>query len=76
MAFQSALAGIMLAIEIICSAAPFRVASLPTKTEINLLKPIGRTLNSPEGKHSSGRCLCQDADFVAAYRSKYSAERA
>jgi hypothetical protein len=71
MAFQSALAGIMLAAEIVCSAAPIRPAGLPTRTEINLLKPIKGTLNSPEAKHGSGRCLCQDPDFVSAYRSKY-----
>jgi molybdopterin/thiamine biosynthesis adenylyltransferase len=71
LAFQSALAGIMLAAEIVCSAAPLRPASLPTRTEINLLAPIKGTLNSPEAKHGSGRCLCQDPDFVAAYRAKY-----
>lgn len=72
MAFQSALAGVMLAAEVVIEAAGLRSAELPVRTEINLLRPITGTLCIPESKHPSGRCICQDADFVDAYRTKYS----
>lgn len=71
MAFQSALAGIMLAAEVVIDAAGLRMAGLPVRTETNLLRPLSGTLCTPEAKHSSQRCICQDADFITAYRSKY-----
>lgn len=69
MAFQSAMAGVMLASEMIlysmgASSAPPRVT-----TKINLLRPIGRYLSEPESKHS--KCICQDPDFVDAYIKKF-----
>jgi hypothetical protein len=71
MAFQSAMAGIMLAAEAVIDAARLRIAGLPVRTEINLLRPLSGTLCTPESKPSSKRCICQDDDFVDAYRVKY-----
>lgn len=71
MAFQSALAGIMLAAEIVIDAAGLRPAGLPVRTEIDLLRPLSGTLNAPEAKDSTGRCICRDEDFTAAYRRRY-----
>lgn len=71
MAFQSAMAGILLAAEVVIDASGIRSDALPVRTEINLLKPIAGTLCSPEPKHSSGRCICQDPDFLRAYQEKY-----
>ena len=71
MAFQSALAGIMLAVEMISTGTPLRVGSLPVRTEINLLRSITGTLNSPATKDMTGRCVCADPDFVSEYNSKY-----
>ena len=71
MAFQSALAGIMLAAEVFIDAAGLRSTPLPGRTEINLLKTVRGTLSSPQAKHSSGRCICQDPEFVEVYRAKY-----
>lgn len=71
MAFQSALAGIMLAAETVIDAAHLRPKAFPVRTEINLLKRVGGTLSTPESKHPSGRCICEDPDFIAAYSSKY-----
>lgn len=71
MAFQSAMAGILLAAEVVIDASGLRSGALPVRTEINVLKPLAGTLCSPEAKHQSGRCICQDPDFQRAYRDKY-----
>jgi hypothetical protein len=71
MAFQSALAGIMLAAETIIDAAGLRSQEVPVRTEVDLLRPVTGTLCTPESKHPSGRCICQDPDFLAAYQAKY-----
>ena len=73
MAFQSALAGIMLAAEVVIDAAGLRPAGLPVRTDIDLLRLLSGTLNSPEAKDSTGRCICRDDDFIEAYRTKYDA---
>jgi len=71
LAFQSALAGIMLGAELVAHASGLRHAPSPVMTRINLLAPLGEHLSFPHRKHPSGRCICQDADYVAAYQSKY-----
>lgn len=72
LAFQSALAGILLASEIVLHRNGLRKQTLPTSTTIDLLKPLGSHFSFPQRKHLSGKCICQDADFVATYKSKYS----
>jgi hypothetical protein len=71
MAFQSALAGILLAVELVEDAANLRRASLPAVSKINLLRPLGRLLNEPAAKHPSGRCVCQDAIYLDTYARKF-----
>ena len=71
MAFQSAMAGIMLASEIILFSMGKSSAPPPVTTKINLLRPVGHLLSEPESKHLSGRCICQDQDFIDVYRSKF-----
>lgn len=71
MAFQSALAGIMLASEIALYSMQVTSAPPPVTTKINVLKPIGPLLSESERKHISGRCICQDLDFIEAYRRKF-----
>lgn len=71
LAFQSALAGIMLAAEIIAHAGNVKAGPLPVATKIDLLRPLPVYLSYPARKHPSGRCICQDADYVAAYQTKY-----
>ena len=73
MAFQSALAGIMLAAEIVMARSGLRIQALPSTTTIDLLKPLGSYLSFPQEKHPSGKCICQDPDFIAAYKAKYGA---
>jgi hypothetical protein len=71
MAFQSALAGIMLAAEIVKFAGGARPAENAVSTKIDLLRSLGGILSQPEAKHPSGRCLCQDGDYLRAYKEKY-----
>ena len=71
MAFQSALAGVLAAAELVADAAGARPVLLPCRTEIDLLRPLGSSLNVPTVKDPTGRCLCHDAVFQRAYASKY-----
>ena len=70
MAFQSALAGVMLAAEIVQHAQGKHSVDR-TRTEIDLLRPLGMHLSNNDAKHPSGRCLCQDPDFIGVYNEKY-----
>lgn len=70
MAFQSAMAGIMLAADLVKKAAG--MPDPPTTcTRVNLLRPLAPVLDDPRAKDASGRCICADEDFLAAYRLKY-----
>jgi hypothetical protein len=71
LAFQSALAGILLAAELIGHAGGLRPAQAPTKTALDLVRPLGRYPSLPIPKHPSGRCICQDADYAERFRAKY-----
>jgi hypothetical protein len=71
MAFQSALSGILLAAELVIDAGRLRATPLPSRTELDVLRPLGGRLNSPARKHASGRCICQDPDYQRAYAAKY-----
>ncbi len=71
MAFQSALAGVLLAAEIVAEQARIGRAAMPPVTSIDLMREMGTFLKKPAAKHPSGRCLCQDPVFRAAYREKH-----
>jgi hypothetical protein len=71
LAFQSALAGVMLAAELVIHAGGLRPRPLPATTKVDLLRPLGSHLSVPARKHPSGRCICQDADYVDVYHDKY-----
>jgi molybdopterin/thiamine biosynthesis adenylyltransferase len=71
MAFQSALAGLSLAADLVKHAAGLPVPSA-TATRINLLRPLAPVLADPHARDTSGRCICCDEDFVVAYHRKYS----
>ncbi len=72
MAFQSALAGILLSAELVKNA--MGIAG-PVVTRVNLLRPLAPHLHDPVAKDRSGRCICADNDFIEAYRLKYDCGR-
>ncbi len=71
MAFQSALAGILLASEIVIESSGIAREKPSTMTRINLLKPITLVLDEKLMKRQDGRCICQDNDFTMQYKHKY-----
>ena len=71
MAFQSALAGVLLAAELLAARADLRTVPMGPLTKIDLVGGIGPMMQHPAAKHASGRCLCQDNVFVSAYARKY-----
>ena len=74
MAFQSALAGIMLAAEVVKHA--MGAAPAPTtSTRINLMRPLASHLHDPKSRDTTGRCICADEDFLAIYTAKYAYAR-
>lgn len=66
MAFQSALAGILLAAELMVKRD--MVLNI---TQLDLLRPFPDTPSHPSRKSSRLTCICADEDFKAAYRRKY-----
>lgn len=71
MVFQSALAGIFLASELVMISQRLRSHLLPTMTRIDLLRPLGDHLNEAVLKREDSNCICQDQDFRNQYKGKY-----
>lgn len=71
MAFQSALAGILLAAEIVISAGGLRSEPIPVSTRLDLLRPLPSEISVPVAKDGSGRCICTDDDYIEIYNRKY-----
>lgn len=76
MAFQSALAGVMLAAEIVASTPNVRAAPPATRSVVDLTRALPSRITFPFLKRAPGpiRCICQDPDYVGVYRAKYGAE--
>ncbi|MER8700365.1 E2 ligase fold family C protein [Mesorhizobium sp. M1273] len=71
MAFQSAMAGIMLAAEVVKRAAR-RDAPRWTTAKLNLLRKMpSDVITERRAKDRLERCICQDADYLDAYRARY-----
>ena len=74
LAFQSALAGILLASELIISKLEFRSTNFKNQTHLHPLFPIKRDenpYNHTTEKNKTGRCICNDEDFKKAYINKW-----
>jgi molybdopterin/thiamine biosynthesis adenylyltransferase len=71
LAFQSALAGVLLAADFVAEAVGGRPERFQEATRVDLLKPFPMYPSSFEGKHRGGQCLCQDRDFEGAFRGKW-----
>jgi molybdopterin/thiamine biosynthesis adenylyltransferase len=74
MAFQSALAGVMMAAELVIHSSGLRESPFLTRTTVDLLHPIREYLSFSQEKDSQGRCICQDGDFIQRYEEKYVAQ--
>jgi hypothetical protein len=75
LAFQSAMAGILELAEVIIDKAGLRKEKMQTKTQLYPLSPIKQVANPYNHsltKDTSGRCICADADFLNAYKNKWS----
>ena len=72
MAFQSALAGIMLAAEIVkYGRAGHKLDTSMVTTKIDLLRPLGTHLSEPYKRRSDVSCICSDQDYRERYAEKY-----
>ena len=72
MAFQSALAGILLASELVLYTTGKRKEKIETMTRIDLLRPLVEYLNEPLLKTANEYCIFNDPDFRKQYEIKYS----
>lgn len=72
MAFQSAMAGILLASELVVTVLKLRTDPIATMTRLNLLKPLAGMYDDPLLRDSATNCLCNDHDFLVVYDEKYS----
>ena len=73
-AFQSALAGVLLAAE---SVRDLLIGGARRRTlvrRMDVLRPIGDPSTQPALKAGTGNCICEDNDFVSTYRTKYEEE--
>lgn len=70
LAHQSALAGILLAGALIGAVAE-QTPETTTVTRIDVMRPLSEYLTQPAQKEGTGRCICEDSDYVAAYDDKY-----
>ena len=71
MAFQSALAGVLLAAAVVADAASLAAPPAGKKAVIDILRPLAPRLIVPVARHGSGNCICQDADFKAAFLAQW-----
>jgi len=73
LAFQSTLAGILLATELIIQKAGLREAGFKNQTHIYPLLNITDSINPYNHtleKDKTGRCICSDADFKDIYKTR------
>ena len=71
MAHESAMAGILLAAEIVIGALQLRHEVLAPVTSLNLSDQIHPYLQEELDKHYTGRCICQDEVFINCYKEKW-----
>jgi hypothetical protein len=71
LAFQSAIAGLLLATSLLTRGTDHGGNRLETVTRTNLLRPLAEAPNEPVGKHYRSACIYQDRDYLAVFRSKY-----
>ena len=71
LAFQSALAGVLLAAETVRDVLTAGTQRKTLVRRLDLLRPLGDSWPQPALKAGTGRCICEDQDFVSIYQTKY-----
>jgi len=74
LAFQSALAGVLLASETVHDVLTAGAQRKTLVRRLDLLRPLGDPSPQPALKAGTGRCICEDSDFITTYRKKYGVE--
>jgi hypothetical protein len=70
MAFQSALAGILMTASALARASESR-HKFATITQLDLLQQLPAIVSHPRKKDHAVNCICKDKDFIAVYKAKY-----
>ena len=71
LAFQSTLAGLLLAAEAVRDILTSGTERKTLVRRVDVMRPLSNTARHPALKARTGRCICEDPDFVAIYKSKY-----
>ena len=71
LAFQSALAGVLLAAEAVRDVLISGASRKTLIRRVNVMRPLGNASRRPERKNGKGQCICEDSDFIGVYREKY-----
>ena len=74
LAFQSALAGILLAAETVRDLLTAGTQRRTFVRRLDVLRPLGESSPQPALKAGTGSCICEDPDFIAVYQTKYETE--
>ena len=75
LAFQSALAGLLLAAETVRDVLKEGGQRNTSVRRMDVLRPIGDPSPQPALKAGTGNCICEDLDYIDAYRAKYDEAR-
>lgn len=70
LAFQSAMAGVLMAAELAKHAAGLAAAS-PVITRMDILNLEQNIINFSPAKRSDGMCICQDPEYLKVYRERH-----
>ena len=71
LAFQSGLAGVLLAAEAVRDVLTDGVQRRTLVRRLDVLRPLGDPSPQPALKAGTGNCICEDREFIAAYQAKY-----
>ena len=71
LAFQSALAGVLLAAVSVRDVLTDGARRRTLVRRIDVMRPTGDSSPQPALKAGTGNCICEDNDFVSTYRTKY-----
>ena len=74
LAFQSVLAGVLLAAEIARDVVSPNAKQRTLVRQLDVLRPLGNTSRRPRSKAKTGNCICDDQDFLRVYQTKYQSE--